>query len=74
MIPMVRLSDTEGIDDSPAAAAGLREGDLLVAADDTELRSIVTLHHALAAARRSGILHLRIERATHEQTVTVTFP
>lgn len=62
------------LDDSPAAAAGLREGDLLVAADDDELHSITTLNHALAAARRSGGLQLCVERGGRDQNITVALP
>jgi hypothetical protein len=34
----------------------------------------VTLHHALAATRRTGTLHLRVERGTQEQSITVAIP
>jgi S1-C subfamily serine protease len=59
-------------EDGPAAAAGIAEGDLLVAAGDTPLVSIEALHDALGAA--SETLVLTVLRATDERVVTVTFP
>jgi serine protease Do len=59
-------------DDGPAAAAGIAEGDLLVAAGDTPLVSIEALHDALGAA--SETLVLTVLRGTEERVVTVTFP
>ena len=59
-------------EDGPAAAAGLAEGDLLVAAGDTPLVSIEALHDALGAA--SETLVLTVLRGTEERVVTVTFP
>ena len=59
-------------EDGPAAAAGIAEGDLLVAAGDTPLVSIEALHDALGAA--SETLVLTVLRGTDERVVTVTFP
>ena len=59
-------------EDGPAAAAGIAEGDLLVAAGDTALVSIEALHDALGAA--SETLVLTVVRGTEERVVTVTFP
>ena len=59
-------------EDGPAAAAGIAEGDLLVAAGDTPLVSIEALHDALGAA--SETLVLTVLRGTEERVVTVTFP
>jgi S1-C subfamily serine protease len=59
-------------EDGPAAAAGIAEGDLLVAAGDTPLVSIEALHDALGAA--SETLVLTVVRGTEERVVTVTFP
>ncbi|MEY2521981.1 MAG: serine protease Do [Ilumatobacteraceae bacterium] len=59
-------------EDGPAAAAGIAEGDLLVAAGDTPLVSIEALHDALGAA--SETLVLTVVRGTEERAVTVTFP
>jgi serine protease Do len=58
-------------EDSPAAAAGLREGDLLVAAGDKELRSVDDLYDALDGDTPSIVL--KVIRGTDELTVTVTF-
>ncbi len=59
-------------EDGPAAAAGIAEGDLLVAAGDTPLVSIEALHDALGAAGET--LVLTVLRGTEERVVTVTFP
>jgi serine protease Do len=59
-------------EDGPAAAAGIAEGDLLVAAGDTPLVSIEALHDALGAA--SETLVLTVVRGIEERVVTVTFP
>ena len=59
-------------EDGPAAAAGIAEGDLLVAAGDTPLVSIEALHDALGTA--SETLVLTVLRGTEERVVTVTFP
>ena len=59
-------------EDGPAAAAGIAEGDLLVAAGDTPLVSVEALHDALGAA--SETLILTVLRGTEERVVTVTFP
>jgi serine protease Do len=58
---------------SPAEAAGLAEGDLLVAAGGRELRSIDDLYDALDAAIPAGALEVVVVRGTDERTVTVTF-
>ena len=59
-------------DDGPAAAAGIDEGDLLVAAGDTLLVSIEALHDALGVAEET--MTLTVVRGTEERVVTVTFP
>ena len=56
---------------SPAAAAGLREGDLLVTAAGKQLRSVDDLYDALDGVTAS--IDLTIVRGTDELTVTVTF-
>ena len=60
---------------SPAGAAGLREGDVLVArgADRIALRTIDDLHRALDEVGESGMI-LHVVRGVEERTVTVTFP
>ena len=59
-------------DDGPAAAAGIAEGDLLVAAGETPLISIEALHDVLGAATET--LTLTVVRGTEERIATVTFP
>ena len=56
-------------DDSPAAKAGLAEGDLLVAIGGRELTSADDLFDALAG---EGSLELTLVRGTEERTVSVT--
>lgn len=57
--------------DGPAARAGIAEGDLLVAVGETPLRTIDTLHDALAKAAES--LTVTVVRGTEERTVVVSF-
>jgi serine protease Do len=56
---------------TPAAAAGLREGDLLVAAGDRPLDNVDTLLDALESAQ--GALALTVVRGTEERAVTAHF-
>ena len=58
-------------DDTPAAAADLRRGDLIVAVDGVEVDSIDVLYTALSGQGDS--VTLRILRGTDEADVTVTF-
>jgi len=73
----VGLDERDGLlvraveDASPAAAAGLRTGDLLVAAGDRSLVAIDDLHDALSAAAGSTVV-LRLVRGVEESEVTVT--
>ncbi|HSB85195.1 MAG TPA: S1C family serine protease [Ilumatobacteraceae bacterium] len=62
---LVRGVEAEG----RAAAAGIAEGDLLVAAGDTPLTSIDALHDAVAAAGDS--MTLTVVRGTEERTVVI---
>src|SRR5918995_157180 len=72
----VGLPEREGLlvrgvePDSPAAAAGLEPGDLLVAAGDTPLRGYDALFDALEAG---GSLRLTVVRGTEERQVTAHF-
>ncbi len=55
-------------DDSPAAEAGIAEGDLIVAVGDREIASADDLFDALGG---EGDLRITIVRGAEEQTVTV---
>ena len=73
----VGLPDTEGLlirevaEDSPAARAGLAQGDLVVAAAGQPVRSPDDLFDALQAAR-GGTIELTLVRGTDERTLHVT--
>jgi serine protease Do len=56
-------------DDSPAAEAGIAEGDLIVAVGDREIASADDLFDALGG---EGDLRITIVRGAEEQTVTVS--
>ena len=56
-------------EDSPAAKAGIREGDLIVAVGDREITSADDLFDALGT---EGELKLTLVRGADEQTVTVS--
>jgi serine protease Do len=57
--------------DSPAAKAGIAEGDLLVAVGDTALSSIDALYNALSDA--GDEIAVAVVRGTQERVVTVSF-
>lgn len=73
----VGLSERDGLlvqqvfDDTPADAAGLRRGDLIVAVDGTEVDSVDVLYTALAG--QADAMTLRVVRGTDELDVTVRF-
>ena len=58
-------------DDTPAAAAGLRRGDLIVAVDSVDADSVDVLYTALSGT--ADTLTLRVLRGMDESDVTVTF-
>ena len=62
-------------DESPAAAAGIARGDLLVRAGGRDLRTPDDLHEALAAASGAGDESLAVDlvRGSDEVSLTVTF-
>ena len=61
-----------GVEDaSPAHAAGVLAGDLLVALGGVELRSLDDLHHALDGAAGETPLELRVVRATEERALAI---
>jgi serine protease Do len=76
----VGLPEREGLlvrgveDDSPAAAAGIERGDLLVAVDGGPLEGVDTLYEALdALPAGGGTIVLTVVRGTDERPVTVDF-
>jgi serine protease Do len=74
----VGLPDTDGLlirdveEDSPAARAGLAQGDLIAAAAGHPIRTPDDLFDALQAAQ-GGTIELNIVRGTGERTIQVTF-
>jgi DNA-binding MarR family transcriptional regulator len=56
---------------SPAAAAGLAEGDILTEARGNPLRSVSALYSAISDALPSGALELRVRRGLKDRTVSV---
>jgi len=56
---------------SPAAAAGLAEGDILTEAGGTPLRSVSALYSAISDALAAGRLELRVRRGLRDRTVSV---
>jgi serine protease Do len=75
----VGLPETEGLlirdveEDSPAARAGLAQGDLIVAAAGRPIRTPDDLFDALQAATPAGTIELNVIRGTGERTIQVTF-
>ncbi len=75
----VGLPEREGLlvrtveEGSPAAQAGVRQGDLLVAADGRELQTADDLYEALDAAATTGAVTLTVVRGTDELEVRVSF-
>jgi serine protease Do len=64
-----------GVEDgSPAAAAGLAEGDLLVAAGDRPLLEVDDLYDLLDATGPGGTIELTVLRGSEERIVPVAFP
>ncbi len=64
---LVRSADEH----SPAAAAGLAEGDILTEAGGTPLRSVSGLYSAISEALPAGRLELRVRRGLKDRTVSV---
>ena len=73
----VGLPEREGVlvrsvaDGSPAAAAGIERGDLIVAADGRPLERIDVLYEALDSASPGDQLKLAVLRGTEEHDITV---
>jgi serine protease Do len=74
----VGLPETDGLlirdvaDDSPAARAGIAQGDLIVVAAGQPIRTPDDLFDALRAAQ-GGTIELTVIRGTDERTIQVTF-
>jgi serine protease Do len=74
----VGLPDTDGLlirevmDDSPAARAGLAQGDLIVAAGGQPVHTPDDLYDALRRAQ-GGSIQLNVVRGTDERTIEVSF-
>jgi DNA-binding MarR family transcriptional regulator len=56
---------------SPAAAAGLGEGDILTEAGGAPLRSVSALYSAISDALPGGLLELRVRRGLKDRAVSV---
>ncbi|HUQ62256.1 MAG TPA: S1C family serine protease [Acidimicrobiales bacterium] len=75
----VGLPDRDGVlvqvveDDSPAARAGLRQGDLIIEAAGIPVSSIDDLYTAVDALSTDDSLALTVVRGTEELAVSVTF-
>lgn len=74
----VGLPDRDGVliravqEESPAARAGLRRGDLIVAAAGDPLRGVEGLYQALDSARPTAALELTVVRGAEEHRVAVS--
>ena len=62
------------VEGSPAAAAGILEGDLLVRAGDHDLRSPDDLFAVLATVEAGANMVIALVRGAEELTVTASFP
>jgi S1-C subfamily serine protease len=60
-------------DASPAARAGIRRGDLIVAAAGTPLESVDSLYEALDAITSGATLDLTLWRGSEQADVMVSF-
>jgi serine protease Do len=75
----VGLPETDGLlihgveEDSPAARAGLAQGDLIVSAAGRPVRTPDDLFEALQAAAAGGTVELSVIRGTGERTIQVSF-
>ncbi len=58
-------------EDGPAARAGIRTGDVLLKADERELRTIAGLYAAIDDAGGAPLLKLALLRGADHHTVTI---
>ena len=65
------VRDVDG--DGPAGLAGVRPGDLIVAAGGQDVTSLDTLYEALDAVEEDGSLALRLVRGAEEVDISVGF-
>ena len=56
----------------PAASAGLQEGDLIIRAEDTEIRSIEDLYKQLVAAR-NDTLQLEVLHGSERRSILLNY-
>lgn len=74
----VGLPEADGIlvrvveEGSPAANAGLEQGDLIVQAGGKDLTDVDQIQEALEGAKSGGTLQLKVLRGTEERTVDVS--
>jgi S1-C subfamily serine protease len=59
-------------EDSPAASAGLAEGDLIVAAGSRTVTGADDLFEALGSLASGAALELTVVRGSEERTISVT--
>jgi serine protease Do len=57
---------------SPAAAAGLRDGDVIVGMDDTKLATLAEFSEALSARAPGDRVKVRVLRAGSEEVIEAT--
>ena len=75
----VGLAERDGVlvreveDGSPAAVAGIAEGDLIVEAGGRPIREPDDVYDALGAVQSGGTLSLRVVRGADERTIVVNF-
>jgi membrane-associated protease RseP (regulator of RpoE activity) len=77
-LPPLELIEWQGalvvevVEDSPASAAGLRVGDVIVAVDEQELNEAANLADIIAEYEPNDRIKLRIVRQGRERTISVT--
>jgi DNA-binding MarR family transcriptional regulator len=72
--PVAGLLVLAVVDDSPAAAAGVEQGDVLLRAGRRDLRSIAALYATLAEVSAGHALRLTIRRGLSEHSLRLMLP